>query len=109
MTTKLRREEEETIINFNEGDPMVDVFTYNKRWQRRMKEMGIEPIRIEGKAKEYEFPKKWLRPPVKPRQLTQDERERRRKSLKLARLTCKTTGFQTTNEDAQGNLVAKFG
>lgn len=99
MRVKLTREEKETIINFNEGEPMVNVLTYNKRWQRRMKEMGIEPIRIEGQAKEYEFPKKWLRLPVKPRQLTPDERERRRKSLKLARLACNTTGFQAPNED----------
>lgn len=62
-----RREEKETIINFNEGESMVNVFTYNKRWQRRIREMGIKPIRTEGQAKEYEFPKKWLRLPVKPR------------------------------------------
>lgn len=99
MKARLTREEKETIINFNEGEPMVNVFTYNKRWQRRMKEMGIEPIRIEGQAKEYGFPKKWLRLPVKPRQLTLDERERRRKSLKLARLACKTTGFRAANKD----------
>jgi len=74
------REEKETIINFNEGDPMVNVFTCNERWQRRMKQMGIEPIRTEGKAGEYEFPKKWLRLPVKPPQLTQEERQRRRRN-----------------------------
>ena len=99
MTVKLTREEKETIINFNEGEPMVNVFTYNKRWQRRMKEMGIKPICTEGQAKEYKFPKKWLRLPVRPRQLAPDERERRRKSLKLARLACKITGFQSPNKD----------
>ena len=99
MTVKLTREEKETIINFNEGDSMVNVFTYDGRWQRRMKEMGIEPIRTEGKAKEYEFPKKWLRLPVKPRQLTQDERDRRRKSLKFAQLARNVTGFQASKRD----------
>jgi hypothetical protein len=99
MTVKLTREEKETIINFNEGEAMVNVFTYNKRWQRRMKEMGVKSIRTEGQAKEYEFLKKWLRLPVKPRQLTLNERERRRKSLKLARLACKTTAFRPPNQN----------
>ena len=99
MTVKLMRVEKETIVNFNEGEAMVNVFSYNKQWQRRMKEMGVKPIRTEGQAKEYEFPKKWLRLPVKPRQLTTDERERRRKSLKLARLACKTTRPQAPNKD----------
>ena len=99
MTVKLTREEKETIINFNEGEPMVNVFTYNKRWQRRMKEMGIKAIRAEGQGREYQFPKKWLRLPVKPPRLTQDERQRRRKSLKFARLGCNVTGFQACNGD----------
>ena len=80
MTT-LTREDRETVINFNEGDPMVNVFTYDKRWQHRMAEMGIKAIRTEGQAREYEFPKKWLRLPVKPRQLTQAQREAAGKRL----------------------------
>jgi hypothetical protein len=95
MTIKLTPEEKETIINFNEAEPMVNVFTYNQRWQRRMAQIGINPIRTEGNAREYEFPKKWLRLPIKPRQLTAAEQESRQKSLKLARLACNTTGFQT--------------
>jgi hypothetical protein len=92
MTIKLTQDEKETIINFNEAEPMVNVFTYNRRWQRRMAEIGIQPIRTEGQAKEYEFPKKWLRLPAKPPQLTPAERERRRKSLRLVQSACKTTG-----------------
>ena len=95
---RLTREEQETVIAFDEAGPMVNVFTYNKRWQRRMAEMGINPIRTEGQAKEYELPKKWLRLPVKPRQLTPAERESRRKFLKLARLASNITGFQTSNQ-----------
>ncbi len=44
----LTQEEKETIINFNEGEYTVNVFTYNQRWQRRMAEIGIKPLRIEG-------------------------------------------------------------
>jgi hypothetical protein len=69
------RVERETIVNFNEGEETVNVFTYNRRWQRRMKEMGVEPIRVEGNAKEYEFPKKWLRMPVKAREISPAARE----------------------------------
>ena len=97
MTVKLTRQE--TIITFNEGDLMVNVFTYNERWQRRMKEMGIEPIRTEGKAKEYEFPKKWLRLPAKRPQLTEEERQRRRKSLKSVQLARNARGFQAYGRD----------
>ncbi len=87
MTSKLALWEKETIINFNEGEPLVNVYTYNKRWQRRMKEMGIKPIRLEGQAREYEFPKKWLRLPVKPkpRQFTQEQREVARKRMEALR------------------------
>lgn len=98
MTVRLTREEQETIITFDEAGPLAHIFTYNKRWQRRMVEMDIKLIRIEGEGREYEFPKKWLRLPVKPPQLTAAERERRRKSLKLARLACNTTGFQTPSK-----------
>ena len=77
----VRREEKETTINFNEAEPMVNVFTYNPKWQQRLKEMGIKPIRTEGQAREYEFPKKWLRMPVKPRQWTQAQREAAAKRL----------------------------
>jgi len=48
MTIKLTEDEKETIINFNEAEPMANFFTYNRRWQRRMAEIGIQPIRTEG-------------------------------------------------------------
>jgi hypothetical protein len=51
MTIKLTLDEKETIIDFDEGGPMVNVFNYDRRWRGRMKEMGIEPIRTEGEAK----------------------------------------------------------
>ena len=79
MSVALSREERETIINFNEAESIVNVFTYNPKWQRRVKEMGIKPIRTEGLAREYEFPKKWLRLPVKPREFTPAERQAARK------------------------------
>jgi hypothetical protein len=31
----LNREEQETIINFNKGEKLASIFTYDRRWQRR--------------------------------------------------------------------------
>ena len=98
MTANVTQDEKETIITFNEADPVVNVFTYDQRWQRRMAEMGIAPIRTEGQAKEYEFPKKSLRLPAKPRQLTPAEVESRRKSIKLAQLARRTTVSENLNK-----------
>lgn len=82
MTEPKAREEKETIITFNEAEPDVNVFTYNHRWQQRMKEMGLKPIRTEGEAREYEFPKKWLKLPRKPRRLTPEQQEAARQRIK---------------------------
>lgn len=84
MTSKLALWEKETIINFNEAEPTVNVFTYNQQWQQRMKEMGIKPIRTEGQAKEYEFPKKWLKLPVKPSPPTPAQQQARQENIKIA-------------------------
>ena len=84
MALKLSQEEKETIITFNEAELMVNILTYNRQWQLRMKEMGIKPIQVEGQAKEYEFPKKWLRLPVKPKPPTSAQRGARQKTIKIA-------------------------
>jgi hypothetical protein len=84
MALKLSQEEKETIITFNEAELMVNILTYNRQWQLRMKEMGIKPIQVEGQAKEYEFPKKWLRLPVKPKPPTKRQQEARQVSIRKA-------------------------
>ena len=42
------KEEKETIIVWNELDPMADVFTYSKPMQRRFRLLGIEPFMDNG-------------------------------------------------------------
>lgn len=69
MTIKFTQDEKETIINLDKAEPMVNVSTCNRQWQRRMVETGIQPIRTEEQARAYEFPEKWIRLSAKPPQL----------------------------------------
>ncbi len=59
----------ETTINFNKGDDMADVFTYEKMWQRHIeKRMGIKPILDNGfGGKGYKIPKKLIPKPRVPK------------------------------------------
>jgi hypothetical protein len=61
-------EEQETIVNFNEAEDMAVIYTHSHKWMRHLEdELGMQPIRDYGEAREYEIPKKWLRLPQKPR------------------------------------------
>jgi len=66
--THLSQYERETIINFNEGEQMASIFTYNKAWQRHLeKRLGLKPVFDNGcGAREYEIPKSRVRPPRAP-------------------------------------------
>ncbi|MDY7028745.1 MAG: hypothetical protein SVR04_10655 [Spirochaetota bacterium] len=68
--------EKETIINFNEAEEIASIFTYNKVWQKHLEQkLGLKPV-MENSAggKEYAIPKKRIRPPRPPRQLSQAAR-----------------------------------
>jgi hypothetical protein len=60
MTERLSRYERETIINFNEGEDIASIFTYNKSWQRHLEsKLGLKPIMDNGfGGKEYQISKK---------------------------------------------------
>ena len=68
--------ERETIINFNEAEDTAYIFTYNKAWQRHLEEkLGLKPVNINGfGGKDYELPKKWIKLPRGPRQLSAETR-----------------------------------
>jgi len=68
VATQLSQYERETIINFNEGEQMASIFTYNKAWQRHLeKRLGLKPVFDNGYgAREYEIPKSRVRPPRAP-------------------------------------------
>lgn len=84
---KLSNDERETIITFNEVDKMASIFTYNKSWQKHIEvRLGFKPsAKNNFGGREYEVPKKMLRPPKAPVKLSRKERMRRAEVLARAR------------------------
>ncbi len=78
MTTsrKLSSYEKETIINFNEAEPIAYIFTYNKTWQRHLEgKLGLKPTLDNGfGGRGYEIDKKRIKPPRAKRQLSPETR-----------------------------------
>lgn len=64
----ISRLEQETIINFNEAEPMATIYTHNGALKRKLAKLAEErPADVrhfrsfpEG-AEEYTVPKKWVR------------------------------------------------
>jgi hypothetical protein len=75
---KLSRQEQETIINFNEAEDTAYIYTCNKPYMRHMeKVLGLKPVKIHGSyAREYECPKAWIKKPRIPRQLSQEQKHK---------------------------------
>lgn len=79
--------EQETIINYNQGEAEATVFTYDKALIRKLERLreknpAVELLREEKTgAREYRFPKRWLKV-VPPRELSAEEIERRRQQGK---------------------------
>ena len=78
MPRTLTNEERETIINFNEGEATADIFTYNKAWQKHLEgKLGLKPVKDNGYGgREYEVPKKMIKPPRAPRKLSDNAKEK---------------------------------
>jgi hypothetical protein len=72
MTRRLTNYEQETIINFNKAEDVAYVFTYEKTWQKHLEgKLDLKPLYDNGfGGKEYELPKKMIRPPRAPRKLS---------------------------------------
>ncbi|MFC2048013.1 hypothetical protein ACFLSK_01095 [Chloroflexota bacterium] len=64
--------EQETIINFNKAEDAAYIFTYEKTWQKHLEgKLGLKPLYDNGfGGREYELPKKIIRPPRAPRKLS---------------------------------------
>ena len=84
MSRKLTRYERETIINFNEGDDMASIFTYNRAWQKHLeKRLGLKPTMDNGfGGRAYEIDKKRIRPPRAPVKLSAEARANRANRIK---------------------------
>ena len=65
----LSRQEQETIINFNQEDPLAYIFTYDKPLQRHLEQkLKLVPTNKNSfGGKSYELPKKQIGLPRKSR------------------------------------------
>jgi len=68
--------EQETIINFNKGEGMAYIFTYDKKWQRHLeKRIGLRPVMDNGHGgKEFLIDKKRIPMPRVPRKLSDEQK-----------------------------------
>ena len=78
MAKRLPDDEQETIINFNKAEDIASIFTYEKTWQKHLEgRLGLKPVMLnEYGGREYELPKKMIKPPRAPRRLS-DEAKRK--------------------------------
>ena len=77
MSRALSTYEQETIISFNKAEDIAHIFTYEKTWQKHLeRNLGLKPVMDNGfGGKEYELPKKMIRPPRAPRRLSDSARK----------------------------------
>jgi hypothetical protein len=79
---RLTKQEQETIIVFNQADDTASVYTCSKSWMQHIeKTLGLKPTALHGHAREYEVPKAWIRKPRKPRQLSESQKQKLRQRL----------------------------
>lgn len=81
---KLTSIEKETIINFNEGELAVNVYTYNPRLRRRLRNLKEQQpdevtVNYDGDYSDYDLPKSWIRinPPRRVAPLSEEQRRNR--------------------------------
>jgi ribosome biogenesis GTPase A len=74
MAMRIAEYEKETIILFNEADPMAEIYTHNKAWQQHLeKKLGLEPIATNSQGgKTYAIDKKRVKPPKAPKKLSEE-------------------------------------
>ena len=70
--------EQETIINFNKGEDVCYIFTYEKTWQKHLEgKLGLKPTVDNGfGGKEYQIDKRRIKPPRAPKTLSPAARKR---------------------------------
>ena len=80
---RLTKYEQETIINFNEDEDICYIFTYNRSWQQHLeKKLELKPTSNNGYGgRGYELPKRLIRKPQKPRQLSDKQKQELRQRL----------------------------
>ena len=52
------KQERETVIAFNEADPLASIWTASERVYRKLKKQGYEPVEDTERSARFEVPKK---------------------------------------------------
>jgi hypothetical protein len=78
--------ERETIINFNKGENIAHIFTYEKPWQKHLEHrLGLKPVMDNGYGgKEYLVPKAFIPMPREKRRYS--EQTKRKMAARLAKI-----------------------
>lgn len=72
---KLSREEQETIVTYNEAEAIAAIYTHNRGLQKQLNRLcserpaDVKLIRTvhDGEAMEFEIPKNWIR--IRPKRV----------------------------------------
>lgn len=85
---ELELSEQETIISFNREEKVACIFTYEPTWQRHLEgRLGLKPVKDNGfGGREYELPKKMIKPPRAPRNLSAVARNKLTERLHASRV-----------------------
>ena len=110
--TRLTNIEKETIITFDETPEDGYIFTYNKVWQKHLeKRLGLKIDMDNGYGgKQYRIPKKRIRMPLSPRNLSPEAKKRlseRGKALARKRFSKPPSIVTTVKQDAQTSGMGK--
>jgi len=77
----------ETIINFNQGEKVAHIFTYEMQWQRHLEQkLGLKPTMVnDSGGKGYDLPKSLIHMPQAKRQVSPERKAALQKVLANAR------------------------
>ena len=79
---RLSKQEQETIVNFNQAEDTAYIYTCSKIWIKHFeKVLKLKPTTIHSYGREYECPKAWIRKPRKTRQLSESHMQKLRQGL----------------------------
>lgn len=87
MSKHITLVERETIICFNEGEKVAEIYTHNKRWQRQLEnKLHVTPIRDNGwGGKTYEVDKSRIMLPKAKREISAEQKAKLATQLQKAR------------------------
>ena len=82
---RLTKQEQETIVNFNQKEDIAYIYTCSKAWMNHLEnKLHLKPTQINPCARTYECPKTWIRKPQKPRILSNKQKSELHQRLILS-------------------------